>query len=179
MDIRCEYKMQIITKNLILRPWREEDADCLYYYARNPKIGPMAGWFPHLSVEYSLYIIKTLFQKKETYAITLRENNKPIGCVNLLVYPDGNYYWGEDNAELGYWIGEPYWGKGFAVEASQELIKRAFNNLDIKQIFALTRKENSQSQSVLKKLGFNFLKEIQNIDYKNNIYKEIVMYLKK
>ena len=49
------------TKRLILRPWEEGDAECLYHFAKNPKIGPIAGWPPHKSVEDSLYIIKTVF----------------------------------------------------------------------------------------------------------------------
>ncbi len=171
--------MKLKTRHLILRPWREEDAKCLYYYARNPKIGSMAGWPPHKSVEDSLQIINTIFQKKETYAITLKENDNPIGCAGLLIYPDGNYYWGEGNAELGYWLAEPFWGRGIIVEASRKLIERAFNDLKIKQLFALTKKENYQSKRVLEKLGFSFFDEIQNIDYKNEQYTEIVMYLKR
>ena len=56
------------TQHLILRPWEEGDAECLYHFAKNPKIGPIAGWPPHKSVEDSLYIIKTVFSKKEKYA---------------------------------------------------------------------------------------------------------------
>lgn len=171
--------MKLKTRHLILRPWRKEDAECLYHHARNPKIGPIAGWAPHKSIDESLYIINTVFQKKETYAITFKENDNPIGCVNLLTYPDGNYYWGEGNAELGYWLAEPFWGRGLAGEASEELIKRAFDKLEIKQIFAIARKENFQSRRVLEKLGFKFLTEVKSIDYKNQEYMEIVMYLKK
>ena len=97
------------TENLILRPWEEGDAESLYHFAKNPKIGPIAGWPPHESVEDSLTIIKTVFAKKETYAITLDE--RAIGCVGLLIHPDGNHYWGDGSAELGYWIGEEYWGR--------------------------------------------------------------------
>ena len=52
------------TQHLILRPWEEGDAECLYHFAKNPKIGPIAGWPPHKSVEDSLYIIKTVFSKR-------------------------------------------------------------------------------------------------------------------
>lgn len=101
------------TQNLILRSWKVDDAEELYHHAKNPKIGPIAGWPPHKNVENSLEIIQTVFAKDETYAITL--NGQIIGCVGLLVYPDGNHYWGENNAELGYWIAEEFWGNNYAL----------------------------------------------------------------
>ncbi len=61
------------------------------------------------NVENSLEIIQSVFARDETYAITL--NGQIIGCVALLIHPDGNYYWGDNNAELGYWIAEDFWGK--------------------------------------------------------------------
>ena len=58
--------MIIETKRLILRPWEENDASDLYRYAKNPNIGPIAGWPPHKNIEDSLNIIKTVFSQKET-----------------------------------------------------------------------------------------------------------------
>ena len=52
------------TERLTLRQWKEEDAECLFHFAQNPKVGPIAGWPPHESVEESLNIIKTVFSKK-------------------------------------------------------------------------------------------------------------------
>ena len=57
--------MIIETKRLILRPWKENDASDLYRYAKNPNIGPIAGWPPHKNIEDSLNIIKTVFSQKE------------------------------------------------------------------------------------------------------------------
>lgn len=165
--------MILKTENLSLRPWREEDAECLYHFAKNPKIGPIAGWPPHESVEFSLNIIKTVFSKKETYAIV--KGMIPIGCVSLLIHPDGNHYWGEGSAELGYWIAEEYWGRGYAVEASDALIVRAFTDLNIKRVFASYRLENTQSKRVLEKLNFKYIDELTNINYLGEAYREIVM----
>ena len=161
------------TENLILRPWEEGDAECLYHFAKNPKIGPIAGWPPHKSVEDSLYIIKTVFAKKEQYAITL--DDVPIGCVGLLIHPDGNHYWGEGSAELGYWIGEKYWGRGLVVEASKRIIEHAFDDLDINQIYASYRIENKQSKRVLEKLGFKYYTELENTNYLGERFREIAM----
>lgn len=167
----------IKTKNLCLRPWRESDAECLYHFAKNPNVGPIAGWPPHESVEYSLNIIKTIFVRKECYAVT--KNNIPIGCAELLIHPDGNHWWGEGSAELGYWIAEEFHNQGYATEASKELIKRAFEDLNIQRIFATYKQENAASKRVLEKLGFKYFTELKNMDYTNKIFREIAMILEK
>ena len=102
-----------------------------------------------------------------------------IGCVGLLIHPDGNHYWGDGSAELGYWIGEKYWGQGLVVEASKPVIMHAFDDLDIKQIYATYRIENSQSKRVLEKLGFKYLTELENTNYLGEQFKEIAMILEK
>lgn len=73
----------ITTDRLILRAWQESDADALYRYAKDPAVGPIAGWNPHQSVEESREIIRTVFAAPETYAVCLRESGEPIGCVGL------------------------------------------------------------------------------------------------
>lgn len=169
--------MIIKTENLILRPWEDSDAKCLYHFAKNPKIGPIAGWPPHESVENSLNIIRTVFAKRETYAIT--KDDVPIGCVGLLFHPDTNHWWGEGAAELGYWIAEEHWGNGYAVEASEMLIKRAFDDLDVNQIYASYRIENTQSKRVLEKLGFRYYTELTNENYLGEYFHETAMILEK
>lgn len=169
--------MVLKTANLLLRHWQESDAECLYNMAKNPKIGPIAGWPPHESVEDSLNIIKTVFARAECYAVT--KDNIVIGCVELLIHPDTNHWWGDESAELGYWIGEQYQGRGYATEASKALIKRAFDDLNIKQIFATYKCENIGSKRVLEKLGFRFYSQLNNIDYLNQPFREIAMVLEK
>ena len=169
--------MILKTENLTLRPWKEEDAKWLYHFAKNPNIGPIAGWPPHESVEDSRNIIKTVFAKKETYAIV--KDDIPIGCVGLLFHPDCNHYWGDDSAELGYWVAEEYWNKGYATEASEALINHAFADLNITEIYASYRSENKQSGRVLEKLGFKYFTDLNNINYKGEAFFEIAMKLEK
>lgn len=61
------------TERLILRPWEETDAESLYEYAKDDRIGPIAGWPVHTSVENSREIIKTVLSAPETYAVCLKE----------------------------------------------------------------------------------------------------------
>lgn len=162
---------------ITLRHWRQSDAKCLYHFAKNPNVGPIAGWPPHESVEYSLNVIKTIFCRPECYAII--NDDVPIGCAELLIHPDGNHWWGEGSAELGYWVAEEYQGRGYATQASQMLIKRAFEDLNIQRVFASYKKKNLASARVLEKLGFEYFAELNNIDYTNRVFREIAMVLEK
>ena len=98
--------MILTSEDITLRPWKESDAENLYNLAKSPNIGPKAGWPPHKSVEESLNVIRTIFSKKETYAIIYQ--NQLVGCVGLLFYPNCNHDWGKDSAEIGYWVGKNF-----------------------------------------------------------------------
>lgn len=76
--------MQLETRRLILRPWEERDAEELYRYAQDDRIGPIAGWPPHTSVENSLEIIRTVLSEPETYAVILKDTGKPVGSVGII-----------------------------------------------------------------------------------------------
>ena len=169
--------MILNSEDITLRPWKESDAENLYNLAKNPNIGPKAGWPPHKSVEESLNVIKTIFSKKETYAIIYQ--NQLVGCVGLLFYPNCNHDWGKDSAEIGYWVGEEFQNKGIATKASKILVERAFKELDVKNIYGTYNWDNLKSKRVLEKLGFKYYKDMENIDYENNKCKIIAMVLNK
>lgn len=146
--------MELQTRRLILRPWDLSDASDLYQYARNPAIGPAAGWPVHTSVENSCEIIKTVFSAEETYAVCLKTDRKPIGCVALTFGKNSNLNLTEGEAELGYWIGEPFWGQGLIPEACQELIRRAFADLKLDRLWCGYFDGNEKSKRVQEKCGF-------------------------
>ena len=72
------------TGRLILRPWEEGDAESLYEYAKDPDVGPIAGWPPHTSVENSRQIIRDVLFADGTYAVCLKEDNRAIGSIGLI-----------------------------------------------------------------------------------------------
>ena len=75
--------MTFETERLLLRPWKESDAEDLYKYASNPEVGIPAGWQPHTSIENSIEIIRTVFSTPEIYAVCLKEDGKAIGCAGF------------------------------------------------------------------------------------------------
>lgn len=117
----------IETERLILRPWREDDAEALYKYASDPDIGPPAGWPTHTCIENSRDIIRTVFSAPETYAVCLKDGS-PIGSIGLKLNGSTDMTDRDDECELGYWIGKPFWGQGMIPEASRALLRHAFEN---------------------------------------------------
>ena len=116
------------TKRCLLRHWKIEDALRLYDLAKDPDIGPRAGWPPHQSVEESKEIIKNVFNFPETYAIVLKETNEVIGCISLMFQGQANVELHDKEAELGYWIGKAYWGQGIVPEVADSLLTYGFFN---------------------------------------------------
>lgn len=146
----------LTTKRLILRPWEEEDAESLYFYAKNPEIGPIAGWPVHTSVENSREIIRTVLSAPETYAVVLRENEEPVGSIGLMIGAQSNLQIGTEEGEIGYWIGQPYWGQGLIPEAVCELIRYGFEEKCLKTIWCGYFDGNEKSKRVQEKCGFRY-----------------------
>lgn len=141
------------TNRLFLRPWQESDAEDLYQYASHPAVGPPAGWPPHTSVENSREIIRTALAGQQTYAVCLK-NGKPIGCIGLQLNGNTDMTNRDDECELGYWLGQPFWGQGLIPEAARELLRHAFENLGMRAVWCGYYDGNEKSRKVQVKLGF-------------------------
>lgn len=148
--------MILETKRLLLRPWTEEDAEALYRYAGDPRVGPAAGWPIHTGVENSREIICSVLAVPETYAVALKESGEPVGSIGLMLPPAGNIPMEPGEAELGYWIGVPYWGRGLIPEASEEVMRHGFEELGLRVIWCGYFEGNEKSRRVQEKLGFRF-----------------------
>ncbi len=146
--------MILETERCILRPWKEEDAQTLYHYARDPRVGPIAGWPVHTSVENSREIIRDVLSTKETYAVVVKQTDEPVGSVGLMIGLASNFDLPSHEAELGYWIGVPYWGRGLIPETSMELIRHGFEELKLHAIWCGYFEGNEQSRRVQEKCGF-------------------------
>lgn len=142
------------TERLILRPWRESDAEALFKYASDPDVGPRAGWPPHKSVEESLQIIKTVFNTPTMWAVELKETAEAIGCVGYLPASVSNLQIPDDQCEVGYWIGKPYWGRGICTEALRLVIDYCFNVKHYTVLWGDFFPSNPASGRVMTKCGF-------------------------
>ena len=146
--------MTIETARLLLRPWEETDAEVLYRYAKDPAVGPAAGWPVHTSVENSREIIRTVLSEPETYAVVLRETGEPVGSVGIMPPGKGSGGNPERELEIGYWIGVPYWGRGLIPEAVEALLRRCFLDFGCDGVFCGYFEGNEKSRRVQEKCGF-------------------------
>ena len=89
-------------KRLILRKWTLEDAESLFEYARDPDVGPIAGWPAHQSIEESRNVIEQVFHGPECYAVCEKGNNIAIGAVELMLNGHTDMTNRDDECELGY-----------------------------------------------------------------------------
>ena len=145
---------ELSTTRLLLRSWRVEDAPALYALASDPKVGAAAGWPPHRSEAESLEVIRTVFAAPETYAVVLRADGRPVGCVGLLDAAHSHFPIGASDAEVGYWLGVPWWGQGLMTEALGALVRRAFLTLGRDTLWGGRFRENTASRRVMEKCGF-------------------------
>ena len=144
--------MTLKTTRLILRPWSESDASALYRLAHDPDVGLNAGWKPHASERESAEIIRDVLSKPEFFAIVMKLTGHIIGSIGLHPMenePDGCL-------ELGYWIGKPYWGCGFATEAARALLRYGFTELELGEIRCAHAPDNTRSRRVIEKCGFRY-----------------------
>ncbi len=151
------------TKRLLLRVWRETDAADLYRYASDPQIGPLAGWAPHTDVEESRQIIRLFLSEEETYAVVLRQSGHAIGCIDLKPAGRSNLALLPNEAELGYWLGRPYWGHGLMPEAAQALLRYGFCELGLERIWCSSLAYNHNSLRVQQKCGFVHHHEVSHV----------------
>lgn len=160
--------------SLILRKWKESDAEALLKYAGNPKItAMMSDGFANLATpEGSAKFIAFANSGEDKIYRAIELNGEVIGGIGVSVQTD--IY--RKNAELGYWLAEPFWGKGIISEAIRIMISEAFEKLDIARIFARPFHTNKASHRVLEKAGFRLETILEKAVFKNGEYLDEHLY---
>lgn len=153
----------ISTSRLILRPWRESDAEALYKYASDDRVSKMALWPRHTSVEMSRQVIEDFFMPNPSiFAMILRGTCEPIGCIGLVPAGEEHYPLLANEREVGYWIGHPYWGEGLTSEALTALINFCKETRRLDSMLITTDAKNHASQRVAEKCGFVHIADFVN-----------------
>ena len=142
----------LVTERLVLRPPHEDDIPELAELADNRRLAEMLGRMPHPygEREARAFVESTRDRARAgcTYAVSLAESGAFIGCAGLHPRALG--------LELGYWIGEPYWGRGYATEAAHALVDLAFRATAIDRLHVSCRVINAASRRVIHKCGFQY-----------------------
>jgi [ribosomal protein S5]-alanine N-acetyltransferase len=141
------------TKRLRLRRFVLEDADEVTRLANNWDVARMLGRMPYPYVidhaKDFLARIATDTESKTDFVFAFTTGGPIMGAIGLHLRDGGAF-------ELGYWLGEPYWGKGYATEAADRLVQFAFTDLDTEKLTAGHFYDNPASGRVLRKVGFRY-----------------------
>ena len=157
----------IETARLVLRDWKDTDAPALFALASDPEVGPRAGWPAHASEAESLDTIRSVLRGPESYAVVLRvaDGKTPAGTlVGAIALKTGRFITAPTEYEIGYWIGRPYWGRGYAPEAMAALIEHAHRELGATAIWAGYYVGNAQSRRVMEKCGLTYVRTDHRVD---------------
>jgi ribosomal-protein-alanine N-acetyltransferase len=141
------------TDRLVLRPYSPEDSADLVRLAGSREVAATTLRIPHPYREQDAVAFLAACQadfesgRSARFAVTLLEGGSFMGGVGLRIEP-----W-QHQAELGYWLGVPYWGQGYATECAQAVVRFGFENLTLHRIFASHLAHNLASGRVLQKIG--------------------------
>jgi [ribosomal protein S5]-alanine N-acetyltransferase len=163
--------VQIATERLLLRPFLPDDAPVVqrlvsaYEIAENTLLiphpypeGAAAEWIARHGKTPNNYI----------YAVTL--GGEAIGAIGLDVQPE------HDRGEIGYWLGVPYWGRGYMTEAGRAVLGWAFESLELHRVFAQHFTRNPASGRVLQKIGMTHEGSLRQHDKKWGAYLDVEVY---
>ena len=154
----------LMTQRLILRRWEQADAEDLYRYACDPDVGPIAGWPPHKNPDESRAVIRDVLNGREAYAICLKEDGRAIGAIELKLNGHTDLTDRDDECEIGYWLGKPFWGRGIVPEAVTEMLRRAFEDIGMQKVWVGYYEGNSKSKRVQEKCRFRFQRKSEGVD---------------
>ena len=163
----------LVTERLILRGLKVDDLDDFFSYCRKPKIGPMAGWAPHKTIEDSYDILRIMIRENEVWGITLKESDHLIGTIGLHVRNFDNALLNQK--EIGYVLDDRYWGQGLMVEAVDAVLNYAFKTLELTKVICGHATNNTQSKRVIEKSGFTYTHN-EFRDHYDHTKIEIMMY---
>lgn len=158
-----------------IRPFRPDDAESFATFGNNLNVARfMTDSFPHpYTVEKARAFIEYANSKTPVLICAIDVEGKAIGGIGI--HPQNDIH--SMNAELGYWLGEPFWGKGIATSAVKQMVQKAFAQLQIQTIYARPYGNNIASQRVLEKAGFTREAVLKNFIYKNGEFLDEIFYV--
>jgi [ribosomal protein S5]-alanine N-acetyltransferase len=167
IQLICSAKFKQAVMKIIIRPWKKEDIHLLAAIANNINVwNNVRDRLPHPYTEKDAeaWINFTLSQNPLTH-FAIEADDVPVGSIGFLLKDD--VY--KKNIEIGYFLGEPYWGKGIATEAVKQLVALLVADYDVIRIYAAVFENNKGSMRVLEKNGFELEAIHRKSVFKNNV----------
>ena len=157
-----------------LRPLSINDLANLVKFAGNKKIfDNLTDQFPHpFTEEAGTNFINRISSEDPRHVLAIDLGGELIGAIG--VHPQQDVY--RKNAEMGYWIAEPYWGNGYISQAIPKMVEYGFKNFDFTRIFARPYGHNIASQKALEKSGFQLEARLEKTFFKNGVFEDELIY---
>jgi ribosomal-protein-alanine N-acetyltransferase len=169
---RAMYK----TERLILRPIAIEDSNSIESLASDYQVAKSTLTIPHPYPKGSAFhFIKSMHRAEregriQIYSILSKEAGTLIGIINISLRKE------YERGELAYWIGKPYWGKGYGTEAAKEVIRIGFEERGLNRIFAASFTDNPGSSRIMEKIGMKHEGVLRQHVMKEGKYKDLTYY---
>ena len=171
-----ESMMSISTSYGEIRPWHGRDADDLVKYANNRKIWlNLRDGFPHpYTLDNAHAFINMASSQNPITIFAIATMQEAIGAIGLTINQDVHRF----TAEMGYWLAEPYWGKGIMTETVSKFSEYGFERLGLIRIYAEPYAHNAGSCRVLEKAGFELEGRLRNSALKDGQIVDQFLYAK-
>jgi [ribosomal protein S5]-alanine N-acetyltransferase len=164
------------TPRLLLRPFTLADAPDVTRYVGERDVAAQTLSIDHPYPDgaaekwIGAHAAKYAAGKLASFAITERESGALVGAIGLHVVPP------HGRAEVGYWIGKPFWGRGYATEAGRAMLRFGFETLGLNKIHGAVFTKNPASDRVIRKLGMKWEGRLRQHDLKWGAYEDIDVY---
>lgn len=165
----------LYSPRLVLRPFKAGDAAVVQRLAGDRAIADTTLSIPHpyedgMAESWIAGQAERLRDGHFVFAITLRASNDLIGAIGLKIDATSK------KAELGYWVGVPYWNQGFATEAARRLVAYAFEELSLNRVAARHFARNPASGRVMQKVGMVHEGTIRQGALKRDNFEDLELY---
>ena len=158
MDIKAIYNdlPQLETDRLILRKLKKEDVSDIYEYGSNDQVSQYTTWPTHQTLADSQAFVDFVLDRYQIqmlapWGIEHKETGKLIGTIDFVSWQPNH-----QTAEIGYALSQAYWGKGLMTEATKEVIRFGFQQMDLVRIQAKCLTKNIGSRRVMEKAGMTY-----------------------
>jgi len=157
-----------------IRPWRQDDAESLQRYANNRRISMhMRDRFPFpYEREHARMFLSYATQQPEPTVWAIEVDGGAAGGIGIELHGDVERV----SAEIGYWLGEPFWGRGIVTAALQAVSAEAFRRHELSRLFAVPFADNAASIRVLEKAGFVQEGHMRRSAIKNGLIRDQLLF---
>lgn len=169
---------EIETQRLRLRPWRREDLDDFYAYARDEEVGPRAGWEAHTSKDMTKRILDYFIEGQCVFALEEKKSGRVLGSLGVdePVSPLKELFEGYNGREIGYVLHRDFWNQGLMSEAVAGLLEVFFRDYDLDYFVCGHFEGNEGSRRVIEKTGFTFIGKINYVTPSKKQYVTLIYY---